>query len=139
MSCLFLIACTVRPATRAVGLHPIGALHERSLFSRSADCSSFLSMVTKIPGLHTIFMKPRLFCTPMQLRMHTAKLPAQWFTVIRDQVPSVIGYLPGYIMRPSKSTTRKILHAFYNAGICSQQCVMYISYNILLCLPCRGT
>jgi hypothetical protein len=74
----------------------------------------------------------------MQLHVHSAKLPAQWFTAIRDQVPSVIGYLIGDIMRPSKSTTRKILHAFYNAGICSQHDIMYISYNILLCLPCRG-
>jgi hypothetical protein len=75
----------------------------------------------------------------MQLRVHVAKLPAQRFTVIRDQVPNVTGYLPGVIMRPSKSTTQKILHAFYNAGICSQHDIMYISCNILLCLPYRGS
>jgi hypothetical protein len=28
MSCLFLIACTVRPATRVIGLHPISALYD---------------------------------------------------------------------------------------------------------------
>jgi hypothetical protein len=83
-------------------------------------------------------MTPRLFCMPMQLRVHAAKLHAQGFTVIRDQVLSVIGYLPDVRMRPSKSTMRKILHAFYNTGICSQYNIMYISYNILLCLSCRG-
>jgi hypothetical protein len=74
----------------------------------------------------------------MQLCVHAAKLRVQWFTTIRDQVPSIIRYLPDDIMRPSKSTTQKILHAFYNARICSQHDIMYISYNILLCLPCRG-
>jgi hypothetical protein len=51
---------------------------------------------------------------------------------------NVIGYLSGAIMWPSKTKMRKNLHAFYNAGICSQHDIMYISYNILLCLPCRG-
>jgi hypothetical protein len=50
MSCLFPTVCMVRPATRAVGLHPISALHERFLFSRSGDCSSFLSTIATIPG-----------------------------------------------------------------------------------------
>jgi hypothetical protein len=63
----------------------------------------------------------------MQLRVHAAKLPAQRFMVIRDQVLTVTDYLPGIIMRLSKSSTRKILHAFYNAGICSQHDIMYIS------------
>jgi hypothetical protein len=68
----------------------------------------------------------------MQLRVHAAKLPAQRFMVIKDQVLSVTGYLPGVIIRPSKSTT------FYNTGICSQHDIIYISYNIRLRLPCRG-
>jgi hypothetical protein len=59
------------------------------------------------------------------------------FQGIRDQVPKC-NRLPNWeIMRTSKSTMGKILHAFYNAGICSQHDIMYISYNILLCLPCR--
>jgi hypothetical protein len=33
----------------------------------------------------------------MQLYVHAAMLPAQWFMEIRDQVPNVIGYLPGDI------------------------------------------
>jgi hypothetical protein len=74
----------------------------------------------------------------MKLRVHVAKLAVQRFTVIRDQVLNVTGYLPGVIMRSSKSTTRKILHAFYNAGICSQNDTMDINYNIRSCLPCRG-
>jgi hypothetical protein len=41
----------------------------------------------------------------MQLRVHAAKLPAQQFTIIRDQVLTITGYLPGVIMQPSKSTT----------------------------------
>jgi hypothetical protein len=50
MSCLFPIACTVRPATQVVGLHPISALHELSLFSLNANCSSFLSTFATILG-----------------------------------------------------------------------------------------
>jgi hypothetical protein len=50
---------------------------------------------------------------------------------------NVIGYLPEEIMWPSKSKTQENLHAFYNAGFCSQCNIMYISYNILLYLPCR--
>ena len=30
--------------------------------------------------------QPRLFCTPMFLRMHAAKFPTLWATAIRDQV-----------------------------------------------------
>jgi hypothetical protein len=50
---------------------------------------------------------------------------------------NVIGYLLEEIMRPSKSKTWKILHAFYNAGIRSWLDIVYISYNKFLCLPCR--
>jgi hypothetical protein len=46
-------------------------------------------------------MKPRLFCMPMLLRMHAAALPAPWSTAIRDQVPNVIGYLPGKLCNPA--------------------------------------
>jgi hypothetical protein len=36
---------------------------------------------------NTRVMKPRLFCTPMLLRVHAAMLHALWSMVIRDQVP----------------------------------------------------
>jgi hypothetical protein len=74
----------------------------------------------------------------MLLRVHAAALPVPWSTVIRDQVPKRNRLPTWEIMRPSKSTMQKNLHAFYNDGIFSQHDIMYISYNTLLCLPCRG-
>jgi hypothetical protein len=70
---------------------------------------------------------------PMFLRVHAAMLPTLQTTAIRDQCLNVIVYLSREIMWPSKSKTRKILHVFYNAGICSRLDIMYISYNVLLC------
>jgi hypothetical protein len=61
----------------------------------------------------------------MQLRVHAAKLPAQWFTAIRDPVLSVTGYLPGVIMRPSKSTTRKIYMHFTMLGFAPNMISVY--------------
>jgi hypothetical protein len=51
---------------------------------------------------------------------------------------NVIGYLPGKLCDPARAKRKKKIHAFYNVGICSQRDIMYISYNILFYLPCRG-
>jgi hypothetical protein len=107
---------------------------EQVAISLTIMCSlqPFLSTVATISGLRFNSWNLDFFvrlCNYVCIRPRSLLL-AQWFTAIRDQVPSVIGYLPGDIMRPSRSTTRKFYMHFTMLGFASNMisCISIIIF-----------